>query len=478
MNKILLSVIVLLLSSATLPGAAQDTLFSANFNTPASGFTLNTTDVGSTAAGANFWVANSSYSGGNGTVTCLGFPFTFTVPTTPSQPVSIAGSPNSGYMHILSNAAQSSGITNSCFIAADGLCTNPENYFSKMSSDVSTTGYDTVTISFWWLCTGGANSYGELYYSTDAGSTWNLNNVQPQYNNNGSWSQKTISDPVWANQAQLRFGFRFVNQVATAANDPALAIDEVLITGKTSVILPVAAFSVNDTAFCEETCLFFTDLSQNNPTAWEWHFEGAVPDTSSLQNPTQICYDDTGTFDVTLIVTNASGTDTIVYSNYITVYANPPTPYINVSGDTLCTVPFMSAYQWYYNGSVVIPGAVNYCYIAIFPGSYTVQITDPNGCSAFSDPMVISSLQQLEIPSVFVWPNPATDFLYVNWSNNATPAMWELHDVSGRIVKSAAWDKLVSENKISVADLSAGTYFLRISGNGMNAFQKVIVNRQ
>ena len=473
---ILLQILICLAAPGLLQG--QDTLFYSNFNAPSSGFSLNTTDVNSTGGGANFWVVNNSYSGGNGTVTCLGFPFTFTVPSTPSQPIAIAGSPSSSYMHILSGAAQSSGITNSCFIAADGLCTNPENYFSKMSADISTTGFDTVTISFWWLCTGGANSYGELYYSTDGGTTWNLNANQAQYNNNGSWSQKTISDPAWANQSQLRFGFRFVNQVATAANDPALAIDDVLITGKTSVILPVAAFTANDTAFCEETCLFFTDLSQNNPTAWQWIFEGAVPDTSSLQNPTQICYDDTGTFDVTLIVTNASGTDTLVYSNYITVYANPPTPFINVSGDTLCTVPFMASYQWYYNGSILIPGAVNYCYIAIFPGTYTVQITDDNGCSAFSDPLVISSVPQNEAPAVHVWPNPASGQLNVEWTISSEPFTSELIDLQGRIVRTMVSDPQLPVHTIPLQDLAEGTYVLRISGTAGTLNQKVIISSE
>jgi PKD repeat protein len=477
MKKIYLPCVTVLLLTVPLQVLAQDTLFFSDFNSNPTGFTLNTTDVGSVTSGANYWVENNSFSGGNGTVTCLGFPFSFTVPNTPSQPLAITGSPNSTYLHILSDAAQASGLSNCCFIAADGLCTNPENYFSRMSADVSTASYDTVTISFWWLCEGGNNSFGELYYSTDGGNSWTQNTSQLKYNNTGNWSLKTITDPAWANQATLRFGFRFVNQVATAAADPGFGIDEVLVTGKTSIVLPVAAFTANDTAFCEETCLAFTDLSQNNPTAWSWIFEGASPDTSSLQHPTQICYDDTGTFDVTLIITNASGTDTVVYSNYITVYQNPPTPVITASGDTLCTVPLMAGYQWYFNGSVLIPGAVNYCYIAIFPGTYSVMVTDSSGCSTISSPVVISSFPELSEATFEVFPNPVSDLLTITSTIARPIEHLVLTDITGRVLMEFDQPGNSSTLELSLTGFEQGTYVLLVFQDGVRTARTIIVNR-
>src|SRR5262249_38617080 len=76
---------------------------------------------------------------------------------------------------------------------------------------------------------------------------------------------------------------------------------------------PVSNFAPTDTTFCGETggCIDFVDHSTGNPTSWKWLFPGASPDTSSLQNPTNICYGFTGTYPVTLIVSNSSGTDTL-----------------------------------------------------------------------------------------------------------------------------------------------------------------------
>src|ERR1044071_1002991 len=46
------------------------------------------------------------------------------------------------------------------------------------------------------------------------------------------------------------------------------------------------------TTFCEESgkCLDFFDVSSNNPTSWQWSFPGAVPSSSTAQNPVHICY--------------------------------------------------------------------------------------------------------------------------------------------------------------------------------------------
>lgn len=62
----------------------------------------------------------------------------------------------------------------------------------------------------------------------------------------------------------------------------------------------------------------FTDLSLNFPTEWSWTFEGGVPNTSSEKNP-KVVYNSPGVFDVSLIVKNANGADTVSLNDFITV---------------------------------------------------------------------------------------------------------------------------------------------------------------
>ncbi|MBL7947242.1 MAG: hypothetical protein JNN32_14350 [Flavobacteriales bacterium] len=219
---------LVLLCGTTLQ--AQTVLFTEGFSTGTSAFALNTTDVSSSVGGANTWLINDAYSGGSGEIECLGFPFGFTVPTTATQPAGISD-PNGEYLHITSAAAINSGVENCCFAAADGLCTPASNHFAGMNTDVVTTGQGDITLSFWWLCGGGANNYGEVYYSTDGGAAWTLITAPiAQYRNQPGWVEQTITLPAFNEQASLRFGFRFVNGTSLSASDPGFGVDDVVIS--------------------------------------------------------------------------------------------------------------------------------------------------------------------------------------------------------------------------------------------------------
>ncbi|HYV95569.1 MAG TPA: PKD domain-containing protein [Chitinophagales bacterium] len=147
--------------------------------------------------------------------------------------------------------------------------------------------------------------------------------------------------------------------------------------------LPQINFIASDTSFCESTCIDFADQSNNNATAWQWSFPGGNPATSSLQNPTGICYSIPGAYDVTLITTGPGGNDTLTFPSYINVSSNPAAPVISASNDTL-TSSAAGTYQWYFNGSI-ISGATDQTYVASQSGLYTVVVTNGSGCSASSD---------------------------------------------------------------------------------------------
>lgn len=72
---------------------------------------------------------------------------------------------------------------------------------------------------------------------------------------------------------------------------------------------PVAAISADATSIPFGTAVQFTDESTENPGGWQWDFGDG--NTSNEQNPSHV-YNQTGTFDVTLSVTNCNGSDTSV----------------------------------------------------------------------------------------------------------------------------------------------------------------------
>ncbi len=144
---------------------------------------------------------------------------------------------------------------------------------------------------------------------------------------------------------------------------------------------PVTNISSSDSIFCVNSCIDFTDLSINTPSAWSWHFFGANTTTSTLQNPTNICYNTAGTFDVALVSSNPSGSDSLYLPNFITVNALPT---IITSPDTaICKgdTVYLSAsggnsYTWN-NGLGV---GQNQTANPVIHTIYTVFVTDVNLC--------------------------------------------------------------------------------------------------
>ncbi len=83
---------------------------------------------------------------------------------------------------------------------------------------------------------------------------------------------------------------------------------------------PVANFSIPTNETCTTLDIDFVDLSLEQPDNWLWTFEGASPNTSTQQNPQNITYNSSGSFDVTLTVSNANGSDTYTINDAISVY--------------------------------------------------------------------------------------------------------------------------------------------------------------
>ncbi|WP_246223037.1 PKD domain-containing protein [Draconibacterium halophilum] len=86
----------------------------------------------------------------------------------------------------------------------------------------------------------------------------------------------------------------------------------------TTAAAPVANFSSTSTALTKGQSVTFTDLSTNTPKSWSWTFEGGIPSTSTEQNPS-VTYNATGTFNVSLTVSNAVGIDTKSETAFINV---------------------------------------------------------------------------------------------------------------------------------------------------------------
>jgi len=96
----------------------------------------------------------------------------------------------------------------------------------------------------------------------------------------------------------------------------------------------------------------FFDLSGYEPTSWSWSFPGGTPSTSTVKNPTNISFSQTGAYTVTLTATNPSGSNTYTILNYVKVAGVPLSPFLLSSPPSLSTIlvsaqdPSMAQFTW------------------------------------------------------------------------------------------------------------------------------------
>jgi photosystem II stability/assembly factor-like uncharacterized protein len=136
-------------------------------------------------------------------------------------------------------------------------------------------------------------------YSFDGGSTWY---TEPSI----LGTQITCSQ--WLNDSTGWLG-----SFNTATTDGLYKFNGVLAQ-------PIANFMSPDTLLTlqNDTAHFFNE-STGNPSTYHWTFQGGHPSSSTLKNPPAIIYNSPGAYDVTLVVSSAFGTSTLVKTKYVYV---------------------------------------------------------------------------------------------------------------------------------------------------------------
>ncbi len=121
-------------------------------------------------------------------------------------------------------------------------------------------------------------------------------------------------------------------------------------------IIPDPFFNVPDTV-CQNSFISFNNLAQVNADAWQWSFAGATPSNSSLQNPSEIFYNQTGNFQIQHIIQFAGCRDT-----FLTGLTVVPVPSFELGTDTLlCDDEFIEL-------DAFVPGASGYIWNDGFSG--------------------------------------------------------------------------------------------------------------
>jgi gliding motility-associated-like protein len=271
---------------------------------------------------------------------------------------------------------------------------------------ISTVGQSDLEFRFDWIGVGEANTdFAELEYSINGGTTWIPVWTQTPGNTcaggQGEWAEQIVTLPAaLENQADVRFAFRWVNDNNGVGSDPSFAVNNLrLFANSATGGAPNAAFTVSSADICENDCINLTDQSTGtNISSWDWNFGGgATPNTSTAQNPTNICFPNEGVYTITLTVTDDNGTNSTNITINVADCSGGPNPSFTASTLTPCEgdcISFtdnssgdnISSWSWNFGGGAVPntsndQNPSNICFNTV--GSYTVSltITDNNGTS-------------------------------------------------------------------------------------------------
>ena len=243
-----------------------------------------------------------------------------------------------------------------------------------------------------------------------------------------------------------------------------------------TVVSPAASFSAPN-LICPGTCTDFTNLS-TNATSYIWSFPGAQPAVSTDVNPLGICYNNPGSYDVTLIASGAAGSDSLTLPNYITVYDYPPAQGIMQSGDTLFANQGSNTYQWYHDG-VLIPGATDFSYLMSEGGNYNVVCTDSNSCEVEAVIFdVVAGLTPIlsEGDGVKVFPNPATDLLTIESDDLSGYKIKLFNEIGEKVLAAELSTKHITIHQIDIRSLPNGVYIMAMEKDG-NVFRSSFVKQ-
>ena len=233
----------------------------------------------------------------------------------------------------------------------------------------------------------------------------------------------------------------------------------------TFIIPPaISAFTTSDTMLCSNECISFSNQSIHS-TSYQWYFAGGNPSSSAAQNPS-VCYPAAGTFDVTLIASNAGGKDSMTMSNYIRVKTSPPTPTLELIGTTIysSTDPAYSSYQWF-DSTALITGATDTFLLVTHSGNYNLQVSNADSCkTAVGINIVLTGTENSMIgKNVFIFPNPSGDNIHIYGLSSEQRTTIQLFNTLGEKMIERIDDNYQMTG-IDIHSLPSGIYFVRIEG--------------
>jgi PKD repeat protein len=218
---------------------------------------------------------------------------------------------------------------------------------------------------------------------------------------------------------------------------------------------PIAGFTSSQTSGCNPTSISFMSMSSNSVVSWAWAFEGGNPASSTLRNPV-VSYTSPGTFNVSLIVTNVVGQDTLTINDYINIITVPTASFIKSIASNIITLTNTgigaTTTTWGISrpdGSLEVLTGTLVNYTAPSNGDYSIIQTNINDCGVTVSNVQIANVNAYPIVN-FSIDNGAgacedSETIFIDLSSNGTSSLW-LFEGGAPSTSTASNPKVVYSN--------------------------------
>lgn len=243
------------------------------------------------------------------------------------------------------------------------------------------------------------------------------------------------------------------------------------------IVPPTAGFETNS-PLCVERQITFVDTSSGTVSSYAWDFgPNATPATANTAGPHQVSFSQAGPQNVQLIVNGPNESDTS--SMQIDLNPSPAQPTIAFSNDSLVANGEPGSYQWYFvlagGGLDSIPNAsdsilvyADFYDLSQNSGMIQVSVQNDSDCETLSEsftlPFRTSIGNQLGDNPIKLYPNPAQDFLYVEYDFTGRAELEiTILSLAGQSLRKQRND-FDGQNAISVstAGIASGLYLLEV----------------
>jgi hypothetical protein len=228
--------------------------------------------------------------------------------------------------------------------------------------------------------------------------------------------------------------------------------------------------------FCNSEAVYTRLTTEIRPeiSRYQWFLDGIL---IANANSNSIAVSDAGKYKVQIFTNDGCS----LFSDAEVTISKLPAFTVNIAQNQGVLVAgvankIISNYEWFLNGNL-IPNATQASYLPIEKGSYTVRVTDVDGCRSTSSAVVLSNVTSSEETiyeeQVRVYPNPSDAIFYLEIGKEKVIKI-QLFNALGQYFNNKIRPLQGNSYEINLENQALGMYFVEITYQNGKVIKKLV----